>query len=942
MHVGADRFLVLAHNRVPSYGHARYDATAPGARAVTWAGLFDRYDTDAHVTQYVDPEGPPARLSREALLKLPEGTFERLRYPLLALDLDNPDHGSWRTAEDCAQAFRLLRQATRAPGGMPCAPAAIYLTRSGARLLWRPKRPMEYDEAMRFQDLFAEDTQALGLPLELDTACLGQWGRLFRLPLVVREGDSTADSIYGLSIYHEGPTFDPDAPALRSRTIGRSAARRVSNRSTTSTGEMVLEPLPDLQAAREQVYVDGDPSNGYTRTGSLIRRRLMESVQRSGDWLNRGRRHVLMQHIEGIYPIEDLRNQMLMQGMSWLSASLVGRASLEAVFGLVEPMLAATDEQTDPPVAADRGASTWTDYAWGWLVTRWRQDEQSREMEREARQEAAEAEKRARATNAQEFGEGLLSLWADPPRALVEDPEGWVKRHAIVVRGRGSYWILSPRTYGYVQVEAGGMPLDQVLRQCGLGDILQLDIETKDGIMVPRREETLLRDYAVYCGSERTLYTGARYVQLTQREDETLDILNPAVYPNPKVVPTYNASADLFLDELVGGPAQGEKLRALLAHFQDIRSTKLPMILLVGSPSTGKSLLLNAVRQLWVCQDQPVTLFNLSANGDYNGHLGKTVLIGSDETSSSVLRGKAGTQFFDDCKTLVSGGRMQIREKYQKASEVQLNYRCLICSNDDTLPTAIVTMGASDVGRPEMLSQLRRMEVFFVPRRKVALTLARTKGWIDNMVLVNHIAWLATQPPERWRAVQSRDVSDSDFFRVDAIGTLHLAGRHIEDHDAAIMYSATGRDDDGDVVLDLEHESVAITLKALEHASKKPSNDERGCLFLSRTAKGVKAVMPPRRWQESLDVVTRNMRSDTLARNRKRMAEMVRKQEKVIRKPLDEQVAAVMARALGEEGKPDKTKWKRDWYQVGLTVQMLEAAERLGYTRVAEILRKCE
>src|SRR5690606_31881497 len=97
--------------------------------------------------------------------------------------------------------------------------------------------------------------------------------------------------------------------------------------------------------------------------------------------------------------------------------------------------------------------------------------------------------------------------WPTPPD-MGDDPEGWIKRHAIVKAGRGNYYVLQ-RNGRYLDRVISRDMLWATLRDSGLGDLVPLYRQTTKG-PVHVKIETLLNEYATEIQPETRRGPGPR------------------------------------------------------------------------------------------------------------------------------------------------------------------------------------------------------------------------------------------------------------------------------------------------------------------------------------------------------------------------------------------------------------------------------------------------
>jgi len=148
-----------------------------------------RFTTDAHFAPYfVSGESTWPRLNKAVLPEIRRAGKDVL-LSALVLDFDNPGHKPWPLGGIHAFRARLAAAAE----GFPLAMAWTYFysTLHGARLVYVLEVPMPADQAEQKHAGLCQMFHDAGFPeIDLKTS---DWPRLFRLPLVLRDGRSTFD-----------------------------------------------------------------------------------------------------------------------------------------------------------------------------------------------------------------------------------------------------------------------------------------------------------------------------------------------------------------------------------------------------------------------------------------------------------------------------------------------------------------------------------------------------------------------------------------------------------------------------------------------------------------------------------------------------------------------------------------------------------------------------
>jgi hypothetical protein len=188
--------------------------------AMTWAdGFSQRHTQDSHTCCYaiLDAQSGaflPAsehivRMSKPGLalmhalrsdsarkITLPADVEQLLKSvepmgTMLLIDLDNPGHLPWTPEARDQMAMRIASAAQLNP--IFAQPTMFHTTRGGLRMVWALDDPVLVEGSRGLEDLLCGlIMSARMVGLEADASC-GDWTRLFRLPLVVREGKKAGE-----------------------------------------------------------------------------------------------------------------------------------------------------------------------------------------------------------------------------------------------------------------------------------------------------------------------------------------------------------------------------------------------------------------------------------------------------------------------------------------------------------------------------------------------------------------------------------------------------------------------------------------------------------------------------------------------------------------------------------------------------------------------------
>ncbi len=193
--------------------------------------LWDNYNFDAFITGYimVDTDGSIAESMPRLNRKKSAGGIESIRrsggdvfMSTVFIDLDRNPHEPWNSDQEAQKWVEAI--ATQLPE------AAVYSTNAGMRVVLKLRQLAaleDYEKIARVALRRVEaEVRRVFAPLEVDKASI-QWDRLFRLPHVVRKGESTVDRAF-LHVPDPWPEWSPGLADLH--TAEQEIQARVEER----------------------------------------------------------------------------------------------------------------------------------------------------------------------------------------------------------------------------------------------------------------------------------------------------------------------------------------------------------------------------------------------------------------------------------------------------------------------------------------------------------------------------------------------------------------------------------------------------------------------------------------------------------------------------------------------------------------------------------------
>ncbi len=200
------------------------------------------YDTDAHFVPYrIEGAEKIPRVNYGGLRTLLKAGG-RLVYDTIVFDLDAPGHGKGMSPEAVRSKMREYLEAMRVNAPDLYHACGWYTTRGGMRLLWEFGEPCPVDLYVPKHRALRALLREAGVPVD---ECK-DFGRLYRLPHVVRDGKRDPQLVYldALDALPDLPELRvvPEDPTKRSRLGAPSGASKLPSWATGLLGPMKTPP----------------------------------------------------------------------------------------------------------------------------------------------------------------------------------------------------------------------------------------------------------------------------------------------------------------------------------------------------------------------------------------------------------------------------------------------------------------------------------------------------------------------------------------------------------------------------------------------------------------------------------------------------------------------------------------------------------------------------
>lgn len=477
---------------------------------------------------------------------------------------------------------------------------------------------------------------------------------------------------------------------------------------------MNTDPAPDANEVKELLAVDGKPTQAFKDAKRFLRGRdcyptLFEMKPISG---SDGRDNTLTRLIGEAVKI--------LHGKSGMSEEVTFALFYQAV------------EQLEP----DEGTPDWFAKAWGLITRFWAKENAIAEYDRkELQMRQAEAhEKVDRIADAVERSCDLPELRAE---SEVERREAMSQQ--LILRVGTNFYVMQPNGYYHpTPVDKTGLPT--LIRQLGMGDVIQLVRQGRNGETYKRAEDLLMehgrivREVRGKIGIEGGIFDG-----------EVLHV--PMYRRDPKRVARYSDTVDEWLHLLVGNdPDEYRLLAKWIGYSLDFEGGPICALSIVGPPAVGKKLL---ARGLEECIDTCTTARKQAITTERNAILRRTPFLLIDEGMPRSLVNDPADTF----REMVSGEDIVTRELYQPPVTINNPLRILMTANNLDVVHSLTKNKDLTADDQEALAQ--RILHFNVSKEAAEWLRQKggkrfTDGWIrgdgghreSDYVVAEHFLWL--------------------------------------------------------------------------------------------------------------------------------------------------------------------------------------------------------
>ncbi|MEM7203544.1 MAG: primase-helicase family protein [Planctomycetota bacterium] len=582
-------------------------------------------------------------------------------------------------------------------------PSALYTTKHGARLIYKLETPLLPEAAERAYRVMLARLAEAGIHSDENTA---DWTRFFRLPFVRKEdGDDLSENplIFCETYPHrvlsvEGliatPTqftpcvIDSDKPAPK------EVERLLFSVKTDASGKYSAKQT--AQRRRAKSLFKGQPEHDYLFEGVAVDFRPGERDTS----INR----LAFKVCKRIY-------------------GRIGDVGPEFAYALMHSAISQLPGDTDHP--------DWTDVLWEKVCRIWEKCEDEHSL-KQASYEELEA-KMLEGFRAQVAMDG--SSLATLASRLGVSEAGYMLQHLVVCVGKDNHYVLGPDGR-YLSQPLGSQGIQGNLTLLGMADIYGLIDQNGEVVST----DVLRRNRGVNATVKGQL--GLKSPRLTGFGGDELTLLVPTYYLRDDVEPFFVEEVDQWLRHLGGD--NYERLIDWIGHAQDIYKP-ICALSLEGPAATGKTFLGHLLAARFGPGDKNYD----TSFGDWTTGLATNPVIHCDEGTATNKDGKAIDQTF---RQLITGGPVEIRQKYKDARSVEAYPRVLITANN--LEALRDTVAKRDLDDESHRALAQRVLHLRVPPKTRNWKFTTTTNWlVGDKLALRHFAWLYEHRtiPSKWQ-----------------------------------------------------------------------------------------------------------------------------------------------------------------------------------------------
>lgn len=616
--------------------------TVPRLALATFEEAFCRaWATDAHFVLYApsgnDDDGAPfPRLNKPVLSKVRELGTEVVAHSI-ALDWDTPLHEPWARSRTTFDDFLVAFEKAATVQPLLASPNALYTTRAGVRLVYILDTPIPVDKIEAKIRFLVYQCRAAGFMVDE----LADWTRLFRLPMVVRDGETTFDDHKHFQILTD----------TNARLPISQVGDAVKNDRPSVYGQIreFTDPQPTPEDAHALLY------------------EMSEGKQKMTSWLKEARRRlrgrecwdVIFEH----KPIADVgaRDTTIHALVGQVTSLLysVDRTTAEHIYALFLPAV----EQLE----GDAQTPDWSVVLWSAVGRLW--------VKEEAKEAAAKQDKREefvkRKKSVHEVVNGMLS-WTNHEGLYQDDDDAriWAEGRFIVSSGTNYYLIQPDGTYR-AQPYSPSQLISAIRKH--IPDLIPTRVQGEDGAWREVSLPTILNRHVTVV-SEIEYQPGIETGFIRNIDTPSATLVLPCYSLNKRLSPTFDVDVDEWLKAMFGN--QYESACRWIAWALAFDEGDICALSIVGSPGAGKKLLVQGLAETLAVPDLAT---DKDLVGTHQYGLLKSPFLSVNEGWTTGFGGKHAADRF---REIVSGDYITVERKYKDPVRIKASMRVVFTANN--------------------------------------------------------------------------------------------------------------------------------------------------------------------------------------------------------------------------------------------------------------------
>jgi hypothetical protein len=670
--------------------------------------------TDAHFVCYA-PHGTPddlhpfPRINKPALSKVREHGIELMSHTI-ALDWDTPEHLPWAKSKSTFDDFLASFERACIACPMLASPNVLYTTRAGVRLVYILDTLTPVDQIEAHHRWLVHECRAAGFMVDE----LVDWTRLFRLPMVERDGE---------------PTYtDPAYLIMVDERVRLPVAQM--GQASKGSGPQVYGPI--------RHFDEDQPSPEEAR--ELIET-IVDGRARMTEWLKEARRRlkgresweVLFEH-KPLAP-EGQRDSTIHALVGQVVAMVysIEGTTPQHIYGLFLPAV----EQLEP----DAQTPDWTAVLWSAVGRLWVKEEAKEHTAKEKEREQLVKRRRS----ADVIVNGMLE-WCEHEGLYQDDIDAriWAEGHFIASTGN-NYYLINPDGTFRAQSYSPSQLISAIRKH--IPEMIPTKQQGEDGAWREIPVQTLVNRYATVVNSVE-YKPGLEKGYIKDIDGPNATLMLPCYTLNKRLLPTYDSEVDDWLKTMFG---QGYKdVCRWIAWALAFDEGDICALSVVGSPGAGKKLLVQGLAE---CLTSPDLATDKDLVGSYQYGLLRSPFLSVNEGWTTGFGGKHAADRF---REIVSGDYIEVDRKYKEPVRIKSSMRVIFTANNlEVIRMLADKRDLTEADREALAVRLMHFDVgerasnWLRVKGGMAFTAKEGRRWISppgggesDFIVAKHFLWL--------------------------------------------------------------------------------------------------------------------------------------------------------------------------------------------------------